>query len=209
LKLFKVKFASQGLIEAERFTVDELSAIWGACMTDRHRLWILLGLNCGLDRTGLATLDWSMVKGLAGDKPYNERMRHKTGVYSRHALWLETADMLRQLPLRERKGLVCLTERGKPLLELTPGGCRDATQQAWRYIIERAGVRKLSFGKLRKTGSWLAKVVGGLDVSEMYLAHNEVGMNKHYAGRDWGKLDGALDTMRSQLMPLLSARVEA
>lgn len=197
-KLFRVKF-QKAHVEAERFTLDELSLLYGACQSDRHRLWILLALNAGLDRMGLATLEWSMVKGLDTDKPIIERLRHKTGVYSRHLLWDETANVLRQVPKSERHGLVCLTERGERLVEQTPTRDRDATRQAWRYILDRSGVRRLSYGKLRKTGAWMAKVIGGLEVSEMYLAHAELGMNKHYAGRDWDKLDAALTVMRGQL----------
>jgi hypothetical protein len=48
----------------------------------------------------------------------------------------------------------------------------------------------------------MAKVHGGLEVSEMYLAHAEVGMNKHYAGRDWDKLETALAVMGEQLAPM-------
>jgi len=197
-KLFKVKFQVEQR-EAERFTVDELAKLYAACQSDRHRLWILLGLNCGLDRTGLATLDWSMVKGLDSDQPYIERLRHKSGIYSRHTLWDETAKLLRMTKGTARRGLVCLTERGQPLLQSTITSDRDAVRQAWRYILDRSGVRRLSYGKLRKTGAWMIKVIHGLEASEMYLAHSEPGMNKHYAGRDWDKLATALSVMGEQL----------
>jgi integrase len=204
-KLFRVKFPKVH-VEAQRFTVDELATVYAACQSNRHRLWMLLALNCGCDRMGLATLDWSMIKGLDMPTPMVERLRHKTGVYSRHRLWIETADMLRQVPPPNRKGLVCLSDRGEPLLEQTPTRDRDAIRQAWRMILDRSGLpsnRRLSFGKLRKTGAWMTKTIGGLEVSEMYLAHVELGMNKHYAGRDWDKLDAALMVMRSQLSTML------
>ena len=196
-KLFRVKFPKVH-IEPQCFTLDELSKLYNACQCDRHRLWILLGVNCGFDRTALATVEWSMVKGLDTDHPYLERLRHKTGVYSRHLLWDETVKLLRQSG--NRQGLVCRSERGEPLLEQTATTNRDATRQAWRYILDRSGIRhRMSYGKLRKTGAWMVKVIGGLEVSEMYLGHIEWGMNKHYAGRDWGKLDMALTAMREQL----------
>lgn len=200
-RLFKLKFPRQQ-VEAERFTTDELSLLYKACPSDRHRLWILLGLNAGLDRTGLATLDWGMVKGLDSDRPMIERLRHKTGVYSRHVLWSETAELLRDAKPSERKGLVCQTERGEPLVD----GQRDSVHAAWRYLTVNAGVRHLSYGKLRKTGAWLVKVAGGLEVSEMYLAHVEAGMNKHYAGSDWAKLDAALTVIRSQVGGMFAER---
>ncbi len=203
-KLFKVKFSNVHR-EAERFSLDELKAIYNAIRIDRHRLWFLLGLNAGFDRMGLASLDWSMVKGLDTDHPMIERNRHKTGVYSRHLLWAETVRVLKETPASKRHGLVCLSEQGESLVVISPTSERDSIQAAWRNIIDRCeGVRKLSFGKLRKTGAWMIKIAGGLEASEMYLAHGEPGMNKHYAGRDWSKLENALTAMRSQVTPLLA-----
>lgn len=197
-RLFKLKFnIERG--EPEKFTVDELGKLYAACKSDRHRLWIMLGLNCGFDRTGLATLEWSMVKGLDTDCVTIERPRHKTKVYSRHVLWDETVRLLRAVKTVGARGLVCLTERGEPLIDFQ----RDGVHAAWRHLTVNAGVRHLSYGKLRKTGAWMTKRIGGLEVSEMYLAHVERGMNKHYAGRDWDKLDAALKIMRVEIGPML------
>lgn len=199
-KLFRVKMP-RPRIEAASFTLDELTKLYAACRCNRHRLWLMLGLNCGLDRTGLATLEWSMVKGLDTDKPYVERLRHKTGVYSRHSLWMETAELLRSVEPDDRKGFVCLTAQGEPLIEDN----RDAIKMGWRHLLNRCkNVSQLSYGKLRKTGAWMIKVAGGLEASEMYLAHTEMGMNKHYANRNWSKLDDALAVMRTQLLPMLA-----
>lgn len=202
-KLFRFKFEAK-IVEPERFSVDELKRLYSACLNDRHRLWILLGLNCGFDRMGLATLDWSMVKSLDTDEPFIERLRNKTSVYCRYQLWSETAELLRAIPIQSRKGIVCLTEQGKPLIESNANGLRDSTHQAWRIISKRASVNK-SFGKLRKTGAWITKQVSGLEVSEIYLAHTEIGMNKHYAGRNWDRLNEALAEMRRQLQPMFEA----
>lgn len=198
-RLFKLKFPKVHR-EAEWFSVDELTALYRVCKNDSHRLWIMLGLNCGLDRMGLASLDWSMVKGLDTDTPTVERLRHKTGVFSRHVLWDETVKLLRKVNAKDRKGLVCLTERGEPLV----GHKRDSVHASWRYLTVNAKVRHMSYGKLRKTGAWMTKQLGGLEVSEMYLAHVEGGLNHHYANRDWGKLDAALTVMRSKLSPMLA-----
>lgn len=40
-------------------------------------------------------------------------------------------------------------------------------------------------------------------VTEMYLAHVEPGMKRHYAQRDWGRLDRALVKMERRLRSVL------
>ena len=200
-KLFKLRMKDPKA-EPSAYTVDELATIYRAA-TERHRLWILTALNLGCDRTGLATLEVSHIDldGLTVKRP-----RHKTGVYSEHPLWAETADLLRKfIP---PSGIACLTERGKPLMEQTADKQRDAISIVWKRILDDAKMpkaRRLSFGFLRKTGAQMVKKIGGLEVSEMYLAHNEPGLNKHYAGRSWDKLKAAMTEMRQQLQPMIDA----
>lgn len=101
--------------------------------------------------------------------------------------------------------LALFTERGRRLKLIVPSGAFSGVSEAWRRITKRSGVTGKSYKLLRKTGAWMTKQISGLEVSEMYLAHQEPGMNKAYAGRRWDKLDAALAEMRRQLEPMFRA----
>jgi integrase len=194
----------QGRAEPPHFTVDQLAKLY-AVACDRHRLWMLLSLNCGFAQAELNSLHRFEVKNLDSKEPFIERFRQKTQVYARWSLWPETAHLLRRYIARPNPDdLALFTERGRRLKSVAPSGVYSGVSEAWRVIVRRSGVQG-TYKLLRKTGAWMTKQIGGLEVSEMYLAHQEPGMNKAYAGRRWDKLDVALAEMRKQLEPMLRA----
>lgn len=195
---------SEGSVEPPFFTVDQLTDLYvEAC--ERHRLWMLLGLNCGFAQAELDSLRRFEIKGLETDLPKIERFRRKTEVYARWTLWPETANLLRKyMAPPNKEDYALLTERGGRLKCICKSGVFSGVSEAWRKIMKRSGV-KGSFKRLRKTGAWMTKRIGGLEVSEMYLSHSEPGTNKHYAGREWSKLDAALVEMWRQLEPMFEA----
>jgi integrase len=71
--------------------------------------------------------------------------------------------------------------------------------QAWRKLIKKAGVTHLGFRHLRKTGADMIRRIGGLEVSEAYLAHSEKTLARVYSNRDFDKLADALGTMEAEL----------
>lgn len=191
--------------DVKTFTVAELARIFRAA-TSRERLYILLGLNCGFTSGEISSLRTFEVV-LDGNDPYIHKRRAKTGVEAKWALWPETAALLRRhrAPASERLSWL-QTGAGNALVEVDAEGRRDAVDRAWTALWPRTGMtRWLSHRFLRKTGADAIKRLGGLEESEMFLAHQEGGMNKHYANRNWGKLWACLDGYRAELPFLGSA----
>lgn len=191
------KDAAKGI---ETFTVEELAKLWGAA-NEQNRLFLALALNCGFAQMEIATLrTWevdleSLPKRIA-------RNRRKTKVYGSWELWDVTAGLLERRLGRTPKNaeeLALLTRYDKPYVRYSNGGRSDAIALAWQKLVAKAGVTKLSFRFLRKTGADMIRKIAGLEVSEAYLAHSEKSLARVYSNRDFDKLAEALTTMRSQL----------
>lgn len=179
--------------EAEYLTVEELRLLWSGCVTPLDKAVFLLGLNAAFSTSELSSLRHAEIRwGSHEGATYLERLRQKSGVYAKYKLWTETADALKSAIAS--KGDLALLYRGHPLIE----GVTDSARVVWRAIRQRSGVDK-PHKLLRKTAARMAKQIGGLEISEMILAHSEGGMNKHYSGRNWEALDKATDAMRTQL----------
>ena len=58
------------------------------------------------------------------------------------------------------------------------------------------------FSSLRDTGATMIKEIDPA-VTEMYLAHSEPGMKKHYAHRDWARLERAIWEMGERVKDVL------
>lgn len=193
--------------EVDSFTPQELTRIFRAGRP-RDRLYILLGLNCGLTSSEISSLRTFEVS-LDAERPFIHRRRGKTGVEARWCLWPETAALLRGQRARANAGRYwLLTEAGNPLVEVDDRCRRDAVDQAWKSLWPRTGMtRWLGFRFLRKTGAGAVKRLGGLEESEMYLSHQEPGLNKHYANRNWERMWSCLERYRAEL-PFLGAAWE-
>ncbi|MFZ2874985.1 MAG: hypothetical protein WAZ94_10955 [Phycisphaerales bacterium] len=185
--------------EVATFSIEELSALWKEA-SNKVRLFMLLGLNCGFTSSEVSNLRTFEVF-FDAEEPFVHRFRDKTGVEARWCLWPETILLLRTLKAAEngeRRWL--LTDYGNPLVEVTPRTRRDAVEQAWKALLQRIDPdRRLGFRFLRKTGADAIKRLGTLEESEMYLAHAEPGINKAYANRNWGRMWECLRQLRLQL----------
>lgn len=150
----------EGRAEPPHFAVDELSKFY-AVACDRHRLWMLLSLNCGFAQAELDSLHRFEIKKLDTDSPFIERFRQKTKVYARWSLWPETADLLRRfMALPNDEDIALLTERGKRLKSVCASGAFSGISEAWRKVAKRSGVTKGSYKLLRKTGAWMTTQSG-------------------------------------------------
>jgi len=161
---------------------------------------MLLGMNCGFTSGEISSLRQFEVN--LTDTPYIHKRRHKTGVEARWTLWPETAALLRKhRAVGSNSGLYwLLTGAGKQLVEVTETHRRDSIGQSWKQLFARTpDLDWMAFRYLRKTGASAIKRLGGLEESEMYLAHQEVGLNKHYANRNWDRLWACLEQYRAQL----------
>ncbi|GMV25141.1 MAG: hypothetical protein AMXMBFR58_11720 [Phycisphaerae bacterium] len=187
------------------FTIPELCRLFRAA-TSRERLFLLLGLNCGFTSGEMSSLRTFEVLSEDGVSFIHKR-RAKTGVEAKWRLWPETAALLRRhrAPANAGRNWL-LTGAGNPLVEVGEHGRRDAVDRAWSGLWARAHPdRWLSYRFLRKTGANAIKRLGGLEESEMYLAHQEPGINKHYANRNWPKMWVCLEGYRAELPFLGSA----
>jgi integrase len=189
--------AAQGV---EVFTLDELTKLWKAA-NEQNRIFISLGLNCGFAQMEISTLrTWEI--HLETDPKHIARHRRKTEVYGSWPLWRVTADLLeRRLPWTQKNAeeYALLTRNGHTFVSYGSGHRTDVIGQAWQKLIKKAGVTKLGFKYLRKTGADMIRKIGGLEVSEAYLAHSERTLARVYSNRDFDKLADALRTMEAKL----------
>ena len=188
--------------QVDAFRLNELECIFRNA-TPRQALYVLLALNCGFTQSELSGLrDYEV--NLDGDAPFIHRKRDKTGVQSRWTLWPEVVSLFRaemSPPNGHRR--VLLDDNGDTLIARANGSRRDHIHREWKALAKTIGrPHRLPFKHLRKTGADLAKKLGGLEVSEMYLSHREAApMNGHYANRNWDALDAVLLQMREALLP--------
>lgn len=61
-----------------------------------------------------------------------------------------------------------------------------------------------SFKTLRKTAATMMRAIGGVEVSELFLAHSEKSMAKFYSRPDSKATVAALATMRRKLAPMFN-----
>ena len=183
--------------EVRVFTSDELRRLWDAAPS-RTRLFVALALNCGYGQKDISDLRRCEIDLDVG---VIDRRRSKTGIYTRHALWPVTCDLLGSHWNRNAKpDERCLTSAsGEPLVyeRIVKGKLKrtDAVRNAfWRIqgLTDIRGGR--GFYCLRKTA---ATEVEKIDpwVTEMFLGHSERGMRRHYAERDWDRLDNAIQQL--------------
>ncbi len=183
--------------DPKRFSLAEIEQLWQAA-NRRMRCFIAIALNCGYGQRDIAEL---RVNEIDFDNGYFDRPRPKTGVRSRHKLWLITVKLIKQEMRSEVHGddRVFLTTRGNPLVhnEWKDGKLHrsDSISCLFRRLLKAEGIDGgRSFYCLRKTG---ASEIEAIDptVTEMYLAHAERGTKRNYAERDWDALDRALDQL--------------
>lgn len=109
--------------------------------------------------------------------------------------------------------LVFLGETGHPLYHKTKGGNANQTiPNRWDSLLDKVckdhpDFRRLSFGKLRKTGSTLIRRIGpGYgEIASLFLAHGQPvksdDLLEVYASKPWGLLVEALDKLWEKLGP--------
>lgn len=93
------------------WSVDEVKQLLKLA-TDRTRLYLLLGLNCGYTQKDIATLEASMIDWDAG---IITRDRHKTGVPGKAKLWDTTLSLLREHRNVDKSGPLLADRNGRPL----------------------------------------------------------------------------------------------
>lgn len=185
------------------FSIDDLARLY-AMADGRVRSWMLLALNCGNSQKDVSDLIVSEIS-FDAPSPFIQRERLKTHVEGVWALWPETLESIRrEMAPANPLNRVFLSAHGKTLVGGENWG-RDVVRAEWRKLRDRAGMPSaLSFKYLRKTGADMIRQIGGIEVSEMYLAHVEPRtMSRHYSNRPWHQLDESLVTLRGHLINVL------
>jgi len=199
------KVPNGGQPQVRTFSMDELKLIWNNAIA-RLRCWIALALNCGMGQQDISCLK---VAEVDWDNGYVVRERSKTKVKTKHKLWATTHELLKAH--RPAGGTpdepMFLTENGLPLVRriMVDGKFyhSDAVKNAFERVLVKVKLNShRGFYCLRKTGATMIESIDPA-ATEMYLSHVENGMKKHYADRDWGRLERALVEMQAR-MPFLS-----
>jgi integrase len=173
------------------YTLEEVSALFKAA-NSRMKLWILLGLNCGYTQVDLSTLTPDM---LAWGNPAISRDRNKTKVDSEHRLWPSTVALLQKHA--SAGPLLLTTQNGQPDGQPTKS---DTVAHAFSELKKKVPV-KLSFKNFRKTGAnAIAEHFQDKQfLVELYLAHKEERMRKHYTQQHYEELHKATDWLGDHL----------
>ena len=215
--------------QVDTFDMEELKKLLPAT-TGVSRAMMLLGLNCGFGASECGTLTLGEVYLFQthpkaakigwrenGQDSFIRRIRRKNKVYGEFLLWPETVESLRWLiERRQRLGnatkesLLFVAENGEPMYKLTEGG--NSGQQFpnlwYRIIASVPGVRKLSFGKLRKTAGDLIRNEAGGEVSGVFLCHGKPVKTDEladvYTNRPWAKVFRAQQQVSERLQPIFA-----
>jgi len=168
----------------------------------RTRLYILLGLNCGMTQKDISDLKQTDVAWADGTitRKRSKTQRHKGVPTVTYRLWPETIELLREF--RSDTDVVLLNRNGNRLLQeyLEQDGSYRKSDNI-RNAYARA-LRKVSFSKpfklLRKTSATLINADArfrGLD--ELFLGHAAKTIaEKHYTATSRSALDDALAFLR-------------
>jgi len=190
--------------EPETVTREQIATMFSRG-TDRQKLYLLLGLNCGFTNSDISKLAKSEVdlkKGTITRKRSKTKSFDSVPVVVYH-LWPETLALLSR-EIATDGDLALLTEKGNQLIQQTwntDGTLRknDTIHSSWVRLQNATGVKK-AHKLLRKTGSSV------LNSSEqfsrfvkVYLGHAPSGMaEKHYAQADRAGFQKALAWLRTQ-----------
>ncbi|QNN21566.1 hypothetical protein HED60_04510 [Planctomycetales bacterium ZRK34] len=180
------------------FTVEEIKTLWKEA-SQRLRCFVALGLNCAMGQQDISDL---RLKEINFDEGYIERGRSKTGVRSMYKLWPVTMELIRKEMVDDAgpDDRVFLNGNDLPLVRrwLDAEGkakMSDAVGNLfWRLQRNLCINGGRGFYSLRATGATEIERINPL-VTELYLAHAERGMKRHYAVRDWSALDDALEVL--------------
>lgn len=209
--------------EPKPFTLDELKLLWQAA-DSRARCFLALGLNAGMYQQDISDLLNSQVDWEQG---YVDRLRPKTHVRARHKLWATTLELMKKhrCPSAgpdERVFLsnIYLNQQGRvqvrgsmkplPLVRriIRDGKyCHtDTIKNLFDRLLKKVGIDGgRGFSSLRDMGATLIEQIDPA-VTEMYLSHSEPGMKRHYAERDWARLERALLEMEKRISGIISSK---
>ena len=222
--------------QVETYTISELTTLYEHA-TPLERCLMLLGLNCGFAPAEQGTLRLKHVclrhehpcaEKLAWkttpEDSFIKKLRNKTKVYGEWLLWDHTVKAMDWLIARRKRldettnnSLLLVTANRHPFYRLTGGGNRNQRFAAmWASLTSRVAkdknekdFRKLSFGKLRKTGGNMVRRLAGGEIHSIHVCHGTPvktdNLAELYSNRPFATLFETLRKVEDQLQPLWDA----
>jgi integrase len=192
------------------WTIEELVQIYRHA-TDRDRLLLLLGLNCGFAQAEISSLRTDEIN--LGATPTITRIRRKNRVPGVFALWPETAAAI-AFYLRKRRSvaspnsdLMMITKNGHPF-------DRQQIARSWDRLLARVQAdcpdfRRLSFKHLRKTAGQLIRERSNGEIAGVFLCHGQAVATDNladvYTNRPFDKVGATLEIVHRDLRPMFDA----
>ncbi len=174
-----------------RFSREEIHTLYLAA-SERTKMFMLLGLNCGMGQADISDL---RVGEVSIEPGRIVRKRTKTGVHCEFKLWPMAVEMLKLHGNLDSKpnDRVFLSKSGHPLVREYFVDDKfkrtDAIRSAFFRLMKKTKISNhRGFYSLRKTAASEIEVIDPA-VTEMFLGHSEKGLKRHYAERDWERLD--------------------
>lgn len=175
--------------------------------TDRERLYVYLGLNCGYYPSDIGNIQADEIIATEDGRHAIVRRRDKTSHQNEfegmHVLWDETYNLLaREMAQRNIYGLALLNEVGKPLYRHDEDGKYNGIGHAHGRLLAKAtkqGVAPLSFKQLRKIGTSAMERLGGQQARRLYKAGTIDSGDKVYIREAWENLTPHLSAWGEQL----------
>lgn len=196
-----------------RYKRSELPALYEYA-SPRERVFILLALNCGFGEGEISTLARNEIV-FGDEKSYIKRRRRKTKVFTQWLLWPETVEALKWYLAKVRPKsdslYVFISEKGRPIKERTKGNNRSQyIANGWervykRIVKDRPDFFKLSFNKLRKTGSNWIRMKYEKELADLYLGHGKKEVVDAYTEKKFGPMFQATRHYRKVIGPMFQA----
>lgn len=218
------------------YSLDEL-VLLSKYATPLERLFLLLALNCGFNRAEIASLligevfihqphdpHYQEMLGfqMTPSDSFIKRVRRKSGVYGEHLLYPQTLQGI-DWALANRRRLagfgpeekLLINDKGQPYDKPSKSG--NANQQIsnrfgdllTRIKDDKNTIRKLSFGKLRKTAGDLIRRFSDGETAGVFLCHGQPvetdSLADLYSSRPFGKVFAAIRRVQEYLKPVFEA----
>jgi hypothetical protein len=225
--------AKKSLEQVDTFSLEELRLLmrYGQPF---ERLLLLLALNCGFGRAEIASLLVGEVYLFQAhskreqeildykttpDDSFIKRIRRKSGVYGEHILFPLTVEGV-QWALEHRQGFpgfgpdarLVVSQKGTALDRPTKSNNANQTiPNHFDRLITRIKedgneIRKLSFGKLRKTATDLIKRFSDGEIAGVFDCHGSPvktdSLSDQYSNRPFGRVFKAIRDVEDYLAPV-------
>ena len=226
-------YAKKSLQQVDTFSLEELRLLmrYGQPF---ERLILLLGLNCGFGRAEIASLLIGEVQlfrahskreqeilayTTTDNDSFIKRIRRKSGVYGEHILFPLTVEGI-QWALDHRRGFpnfgpaarLVVSQNGTALDKPTKSNnANQAIPNHFDRLIKRIKedgneIRKLSFGKLRKTATDLIKRFSDGEIAGVFDCHGSPvktdSLSDQYSNRPFGRVFKAIRDVQEYLAPV-------